>query len=329
VATVDVDHLANWPAPLYFQPGSNRSAEPVHRGRIREEAAVKTAAATSGNLAMFVAISPCRVLETRDANGPYGGPPFAAGETRSYAIPSGPCAGIPASAVAFSLNIGVIPLSTTLGWLTAWDTGSPQPTAATLNDVAGLITSNSAVVPAGTGGQISIYAHDATHVIVDINGYYAPASALLLTGTAAAPAIAFGDPMTGLYSDTSGTVSIATGGASRLTVRSDGDLELPGSIRKGGVLFAHNLGFHDTALGLGALALASSGNGPNTAIGFNALAVNTTELQHCAGKSLDAVEYNRIQQHRGRQGGTHGKHHGLLQYRVGLQCRREHARRQL
>jgi hypothetical protein len=63
---------------------------------------------------------------------------------------------------------------------------------------------------------------DPTNVIIDINGYYATPLSLPLTGTAAAPALTFADTTTGLCSDTAGTVSIATGGTSRLTVRSDG-----------------------------------------------------------------------------------------------------------
>jgi NAD(P)-dependent dehydrogenase (short-subunit alcohol dehydrogenase family) len=56
--------------------------------------------------------------------------------------------------------------------------GDPQPNTATLNDRAGLITSNSAVVPAGTSGSIDVFVTDATNVIIDINGYYAQPSSL-------------------------------------------------------------------------------------------------------------------------------------------------------
>jgi hypothetical protein len=77
--------------------------------------------------------------------------------------------------VAYSVNITVIPLGSQLRWLTAWDAGDPngQPVVSTLNDKQGLITANSAVVPAGNGGDIDIYVTDPTNVIVDINGYYA------------------------------------------------------------------------------------------------------------------------------------------------------------
>jgi hypothetical protein len=63
---------------------------------------------------------------------------------------------------------------TTLGFLTSWPAGLTRPLAATLNSLDGRIKSNAAIVPAGTGGTISIYASDATQVILDINGYFAP-----------------------------------------------------------------------------------------------------------------------------------------------------------
>jgi hypothetical protein len=199
--TQNVDLIANWPAPLYWQPASGHSPASEHHGRIRVEAAVQAAATTPGTPAVFVAISPCRVIETRNPGGPYGGPAFAAGETRTYAIPTGPCAGIPATAVAFSVNIAVIPLGTQMKWLTAWDAGSPQPHASTLNDYTGQITSNSAVVPAGTDGAINIFVTDPTQVIVDINGYYAPPGTLPLTGTSISPVAA---GVEGLNTATSG-----------------------------------------------------------------------------------------------------------------------------
>jgi hypothetical protein len=40
----------------------------------------------------------------------------------------------------------------------------------TLNNKTGLITSNSAVIPAGTNGSINVFVTDATDVFIDING---------------------------------------------------------------------------------------------------------------------------------------------------------------
>ena len=126
----------------------------------------------------FYSVTPCRVADTRNGNGPFGGPIMSAGSTRSFTIPSSAC-GIPTSAAAYSLNITAVP-SATLGYLTAWPTGQTQPYVSTLNSSNGAIIANAAIVPAGTGGAVSIYVSDATQVIIDINGYFAAA-----TGTGA------------------------------------------------------------------------------------------------------------------------------------------------
>ncbi|HLJ50505.1 MAG TPA: hypothetical protein VKU01_31045 [Bryobacteraceae bacterium] len=38
----------------------------------------------------------------------------------------------------------------------------------------GQIVANAAIVPTGAGGAISTYVSDASDVIIDINGYFAP-----------------------------------------------------------------------------------------------------------------------------------------------------------
>jgi len=119
---------------------------------------------------------PCRVVDTRDASKPSGfGPPFVSGQTiRSFTIPNGPCA-IPAAAQAYSLNVTVVPHGA-LGYLTVWPTGQSQPVVSTLNSLDGRIKANAAVVPAGTGGAISVFATNDTDVVLDFNGYFVPAT---------------------------------------------------------------------------------------------------------------------------------------------------------
>ena len=97
----------------------------------------------------FVPVTPCRVVDTRNANGPFGGPAISGGTSRSFAIPYGPCAGIPTTAVAYSLNVTVVP-DGPLGYLTIWPTGEGQPMVSTLNSLDGRIKANAAIVPAGT-----------------------------------------------------------------------------------------------------------------------------------------------------------------------------------
>ena len=120
----------------------------------------------------FYPIAPCRVADTRNAAGLFGGPKLDARATRSFAIPAGAC-NIPTTAAAYSMNVTVVP-DGPLSYLTAWPTGSAQPGVSTLNSFDGSVVANAAIVPAGTGGAVSIFVTNPTHVILDINGYFAP-----------------------------------------------------------------------------------------------------------------------------------------------------------
>ena len=60
-----------------------------------------------------------------------------------------------------------------LGYLTVWPTGGSQPLVSTLNNLTGTIVANAAIVPAGTGGDISVYVTNNTQLVADINGYFA------------------------------------------------------------------------------------------------------------------------------------------------------------
>jgi hypothetical protein len=118
----------------------------------------------------FVPVPPCRIADTRNPTGPYGGPSLGAAQTRTFAITASAC-GIPANAQAFALNITVVPLGP-LGFLSVWPAGQPQPGVSTLNSSDGRIKANAAIVPAGTSGSIDVFASNPTNVILDINGYF-------------------------------------------------------------------------------------------------------------------------------------------------------------
>jgi hypothetical protein len=63
-----------------------------------------------------------------------------------------------------------------LGYLSLWPTGKPQPVVSTLNSFDGRVKANAALIPAGTAGAVSIFATHPTDVILDINGYFVPAT---------------------------------------------------------------------------------------------------------------------------------------------------------
>ncbi len=126
----------------------------------------------SPNALSFYPVTPCRVVDTRNAAGPFGGPEMAAGTTRSFTIPASAC-NIPTTATAYSLNVTVVP-DGALYYLSVWPTGVAQPQVSTLNSYDGSVLANAAIVPAGTDGAIDVYVTGQTHVILDINGYFAP-----------------------------------------------------------------------------------------------------------------------------------------------------------
>ncbi len=134
---------------------------------------LESGAGTGTQVALrFVPVTPCRVADTRNPNGAFGGPLVGSQTTRDYLVPNSAC-GIPATAAAYSLNVTVVP-SKPLQWLTIWPSGQPQPTVSTLNSFDGRIKANAVIIPAGTNGGISAFATDDTDVIFDINGYFVP-----------------------------------------------------------------------------------------------------------------------------------------------------------
>lgn len=122
----------------------------------------------------FVPVTPCRVADTRNASGPFGGPAMTAKSSRSFVVPQSACS-IPATALAYSLNVTVVPAGP-LSYLTLWPTGQGQPLVSTLNSGEGAVVANGAIVPAGTGGAVSVFVSDPTDVVLDVNGYFTASS---------------------------------------------------------------------------------------------------------------------------------------------------------
>ena len=142
----------------------------------------------SGSTLAFYPLTPCRIADTRNSTYPQGlGPPFLPGHTeRDFPILNATSCNIPTSAQAYSLNFSVVPHGG-LGYLTVWPTGQTRPVVSTLNDVPGTIIANAAIVPAGSSGEVSVYPSNDTDLIIDINGYFAPAGTGGLSLYPAAP----------------------------------------------------------------------------------------------------------------------------------------------
>ncbi|MEQ8437278.1 MAG: hypothetical protein RIB65_07270 [Ilumatobacter fluminis] len=83
--------------------------------------------------------------------------------------------GVAADAAAVSLNVTVVGPDRA-GHVTVFPCGSPMPTASNLNYLPGQVIPNAVLVKIGDGGKVCIYAHASTHLLVDVNGAFGPAS---------------------------------------------------------------------------------------------------------------------------------------------------------
>ena len=173
----DTQLTATVPASLIAVAGSASIVVSTVLGGGSSNAATFTinpgASAPSGSL--FIPVSPCRLVDTRDAAGPFGAPFVPADGTRSFPIPSSSSCSIPGTALAYSLNLTVVPHGT-LGYATLWPTGQVQPVVSTLNSLDGRVKANASIVSAGTNGAVSVFATNNTDVILDITGYFISAS---------------------------------------------------------------------------------------------------------------------------------------------------------
>jgi hypothetical protein len=136
-------------------------------------ASTTTTVQCPGGALRFVPVTPCRVADTRNPTGAFGGPILGARSSRDFNIPASAC-GIPSNALAYSLNLTVVPLGA-LSYLSVWPAGQPQPVVSTLNSVDGRVKANAAIVPAGVNGAVTVFVTDPTQLVIDINGYFVSA----------------------------------------------------------------------------------------------------------------------------------------------------------
>jgi plastocyanin len=143
------------------------TATPTRTPTVTTTPATPTPAALS-----FNTLSPCRVVDTRDPAGPYGGPALQAGAARVFVI-TGQC-GVPAGARSVAFNVTVLQ-PTAPGYITLYPAGASLPLASTLNYREGQIRANNAAAPLGAGGALAVFCGQgagSTHLIVDVTGYF-------------------------------------------------------------------------------------------------------------------------------------------------------------
>ena len=159
--------IRNWGAPPFWRQPEAATG--------REALAGRTALAGGPTALPFIALPPCRVIDTR-GNAPLTGGFLPAATVRSYTV-TGVC-GIPVGAQALSLNATVVK-PTGSGFLVLYPQGGTFPPVSTLNYLGNDVIVNAAVVPISVSGGISMaLGVSGGDVILDVNGYYAPTPAV-------------------------------------------------------------------------------------------------------------------------------------------------------
>ena len=154
--------LNNWTVPPYH--GSSARGGITTMGEITDAVA-------------FIGVAPCRLVDTRQAGFPagYGMPALGAGVPRNFDLNNDPlCTGFSSDAFieAYSLNITATNAQGA-GFILIYPQGGAQPPVSTLNYLFGQTVANAAIVPAGSGGGVTVIAGvSGTDLIIDINGYF-------------------------------------------------------------------------------------------------------------------------------------------------------------
>jgi hypothetical protein len=117
-------------------------------------------------------LAPCRLLDTRLAAGPLGGPVLAAGGSRTF-VAWNAC-GIPTTARALSVNVTGTE-ATVHGHFRIHPADQLVPATSTLNLVPGVNRANNTIIALDAAGGFTVrcvLASGSAHIVVDVNGYF-------------------------------------------------------------------------------------------------------------------------------------------------------------
>jgi hypothetical protein len=130
--------------------------------------------AASGGPYHFFTLPPCRLLDTRNPDGPHGGPAVPPGSQR-VVVAAGQC-GIPAGARAVAANVTVV-AAPEPGFLTFFPGDAAVPGTSTINFSLGQVIANNAVIGLASSGSGTLALLNATatkpvQVLIDVSGYF-------------------------------------------------------------------------------------------------------------------------------------------------------------
>lgn len=178
--------LGTWNAPPYWRPEGTGAQAAGVRG-------IESVASVFPTDPMpYVAITPCRLVDTRSTSSLSGqwGPPSLVANTSAGSLAldrsftavgsSSPC-NLPAGARAIAANVTAIGFASD-GRVTLYPAdASVRPSIATVNmrtpvAYAPTLAQSYAIVPLTSAGAFNAFTNVGVDIIVDVNGYYAPAT---------------------------------------------------------------------------------------------------------------------------------------------------------
>jgi hypothetical protein len=123
----------------------------------------------------YYVLTPCRAVDTRGPDGPYGGPALLPGEARPFWI-AGVC-GVPGSADSVAANVTAVQPSAA-GYLRVMPGDGVIPGTSSVSVSAGRTRANNAIVRLSSDGSGFIRIQNVStaplHVVLDISGYFVP-----------------------------------------------------------------------------------------------------------------------------------------------------------
>jgi hypothetical protein len=272
--------LTNWTVPPYTSVS------------VRPEAGLTTMADITPGVA-FVGVAPCRIVDTRGGGvftGNYGPPALVANTPRNFDLNSAPhCTGLPEALSAYSLNFTVVNTGAA-GDLRAWPQDNPpvQVTSVLNWTAANTIIANAIIVPAGTGGGITVTAAGTgANLLIDVNGYF--------TGVynAGVQFVASGSFTGGMISGTN--ASNATGAAGVKGVQgaaiASASSEIPAGVVGTSFIFDGVLGITQCSAGVGNCSGGAGVRGIRTS-GASLLSSGELGVANLGGRFFNDVEIN-------------------------------------
>ncbi len=207
---------------IVFSGAIERRAE---TGTPERAVAVRNPTGNIADLPDFRPLTPARLFDTRPSE-PQGLVTVTKqkyGPTNELRVRVAGAGGVPAAGVtAVSLNVTVTEPDGA-GFVTVHPCG-PRPGASNLNFVAHQTVPNAVIAPVSAAGEVCFYSNSPTHLLADVNGWFATGSSL----SALAPARLF-DTRPAESAGAVDVPKVPVGGATELRVNVTGAAGLPAS----------------------------------------------------------------------------------------------------